>query len=104
MANTVAISQVGGVIGGAGSANATYQPVTLTTGANTITATPSSPSTGDILLLRLTEPAGGGATITWSGFTGVTSADHDNTPSAKNRYVFMWDGSAWDLWAMTLGK
>lgn len=94
MATTVAVSMVGGGLL-TGVAPNFEQEVTLTSGSNTISFSPSvgagSPAQGSLWVLLLTTPSSGTATITWSsGINGVDVNDIDDAASTVSSYLFVY--------------
>jgi hypothetical protein len=65
----------------------------------TVTTAYSTAAAGDLLTVVLTLDGTGGWQITaWNAiFTGVTVNDFDSRATYKNKYLFQWDGAAWDL-------
>jgi hypothetical protein len=83
------------------------QETTLASGANAITPTVTSATEGDILVLKLTQPGGGGGNVSWSStyWAGVTANDNDRVANHINCYVFTWTSEGkWRLVSMLLGR
>lgn len=90
----------------AGTSGGQYlSEVTLASGSNAISS-PATPAPGDILAMFLTQPSGGGGTLSWASiFKNVTADDNDSRANKVNSYLFVGrsDGNWW-LTSMILGR